>query len=181
VFLERIAEKQGDRLIALSCEESLRDDLNITEEGVKTPISILCGQSHAVIVDVPRVAASPYRWVLDNADYRVIVADQTLQAARDATRFRAALSEDADHRNLLVINRGREAGRRTVPLKEMEKILELRPTVVIPYEPHALAKAINAGQPPAAQRGHLANGIAALAAALSGREAKARGWLRRRR
>ena len=56
--------------------------------------------------------AAPYRWVLDNADFRVIVADQTLQSARDATRLRAALAEDVDHRNLLVINRAGEAGRR---------------------------------------------------------------------
>ena len=108
---------------------------------------MLLGQHHSVIVDVPRIAAAPYRWVLDNADFRVIVADQTLQSVRDATRLRAALAEDVDHRNLLVINRAGEAGRRAVPLKEMESVLELRPNFVIPYEPASFAKAINAGQP----------------------------------
>ena len=147
VFLDRVAAKDGERLAVLSCEESLRDDLDITEEAVQTSISVLLGQHHAVIVDVPRVAAAPYRWVLDNADFRVIVADQTLQSARDATRLRAALAEDVDHRNLLVINRAGEAGRRAVPLKEMESVLELRPNFVIPYEPASFAKAINSGKP----------------------------------
>jgi pilus assembly protein CpaE len=141
---------------------------------------VLLGQSHAVVVDVPRVAAVAYRWVLDNADFRVIVADQTLQSARDATRLRAMLPEGVDHRNLLVINRGGEAGRRAVPIKEMESVLGLRPNLVIPYEPAVFAKATNAGTPPAEGRGHFPNGIAALAATLSGREAKRRGWWRRR-
>ena len=180
VFLERIAAKSGERLAVLSCEESLRDDIDLTEEAVRTSISVLLGQSHAVIVDVPRVAAAPYRWVLDNADFRVIVIDQTLQSARDATRLRAALPEDVDHRNLLVINRGGEAGRRAVPIKDMESVLGLHPNFVIPYEPAAFAKAINAGQPPAAGRGRFPNGIAALAATLSGREQKQRGFWRRR-
>src|SRR3954451_217648 len=66
VFLDRVAAKDGERLAVLSCEESLRDDLTITQEAVETSISVLLGQHHAVIVDVPRVAAAPYRWVLDN-------------------------------------------------------------------------------------------------------------------
>jgi len=180
VFLDRVAAKDGERLAVLSCEESLRDDLAITQEAVETSISTLLGQHHAVIVDVPRVAAAPYRWVLDNADFRVIVADQTLQSARDATRLRAALAEDADHRNLLVINRAGEAGRRAVPLKEMESVLKLRPNFIIPYEPASFAKAINSGTPPAAQRGRFPHGIASLAATLYGREAKRRGFWRRR-
>ena len=180
VFLDRAAAKDSERLAVLSCEESLREDLDITEEAVQTSISVLLGQHHAVIVDVPRVAAAPYRWVLDNADFRVIVADQTLQSARDATRLRAALAGDVDHRNLLVINRAGEAGRRAVPLKEMESVLEQRPNLVIPYEAASFAKAINTGESPAAGRGSFPNGIAALAAMLSGREAKPRGWWRRR-
>jgi len=179
VFLDRVAVKDGERLAVLSCEESLRDDLDVTREAIETSISVLLGQHHAVIVDVPRVATAPYRWVLDNADFRVIVADQTLKSARDAARLRAALTEDVDHRNLLVINRAGEAGCRAVPLKEMESVLKLRPNFIIPYEPASFAKAINAGTTPAAQRGRFLQGIASLAATLQGREATRRRWWRR--
>ena len=182
VFLERIAAKQGERLAVLSCEESLREDLKVTEEAVRTSISVLRSQVHYVIVDVPRIAAAPYRCVLDMADFRVIVADQTLHSARDAARLRTALAEDGDHRNLLVINRGGEAGRRAVTVKEMESVLELRPSVVIPYEPVFFAKAINSAQPPAASHGHFTSAVATLATAMSGRrESKRRGWWRFRR
>jgi hypothetical protein len=61
----------------------------------------------------------------------------------------------------------------------MESVLELRPNLVIPYEPATFAKAINSGQQPAAGRGRFPLGIAALAATLSGRETKRRGWWRR--
>lgn len=181
VFLERIAAKQGDRLTVLSCEESLRDDIEITEGAVQTSLAVLRAQGHYVVVDVPRIAAAPYRSVLDMADYRVIVADQTLQSARDAARLHAALPEDATHRDLLVINRGGEGGRRSVTIKEMESVLELRPTVVIPYEPMNFIKALNAGEPAVARRGRFAAAVATLSTAMSGRQSKPNGWWRRRR
>lgn len=84
VFLERVCAKQGDRLAVLSCEESLREDIDITEDAVNTSISVLLGQHHAVIVDVPRTAAAPYRWVLDHADSAS--SSPTRHCSRRATR-----------------------------------------------------------------------------------------------
>jgi pilus assembly protein CpaE len=177
-FLERIMAINGERLAVLSCEESLRDDLQFTAHAVETAVSVLRAQVHYVVLDVPRIATAPFRWALENADFRVIVADQTLHSARDAARLRAALDEDgAQHRNLLVVNRGGEAGRHAVSVKEMQNILEVRPSVVIPYEPIAFTKAVNAGQPPAAERGRFSDAIAVLAGEMSGRAPKARGGL----
>lgn len=179
VFLDRVVAKPSERLAVLSAEEPLQDDLHITEDAVQTAISLLRTQVHYLIVDVPRIAAPPYRWVLEMADFRVIVADQTLQSARDAARLRAALSEDAArHRNLLVVNRGGEAGRHAVTAKEMQNVLEMRPSVIIPYEPIAFAKAMNAGQPPASRHGRFSGAIAKLASEISGREGKRRSWWR---
>ncbi len=177
VFLDRVVAKQSERLAVLSAEEPLQDDLQITEDAVQTVISVLRAQVHYLIVDVPRIAGAPYRRVLEMADFRVIVADQTLQSVRDAARLRAALPEDpARHRNLLVINRGGEAGRYAVTAKEMQNVLEMRPSVIFPYEPIAFAKAINAGQPPVSRRGRSAAAMAKLASEISGREDKRRRW-----
>ena len=179
IFLDRIMATQGERLAVLSSEESLRDDIQFTVDAVQTSISLLRAQVHYVVVDVPRIAASPYRWVLEMADFRVIVADQTLQSARDAARLNEAFPEDgARHRNLLVINRGGEAGRYAVTVKEMQKVLEIQPNVIIPYDPVAVTKAMNAGQPPAARRGRFSDAAALLARELSGHEATRRGWWR---
>jgi len=182
VFLERIMATQGERLAVLSAEESLRDDLQFTEEAVQTSVSLLRAQVHYVIVDVPRIAAAPYRWALEMADFRVIVADQTLQSARDAARLCAAFAEDgARHRNLLVVNRAGEAGRHAVTVQEMQNVLEMRPNVIIPYDPVGITKAINAGEPPTSRRGRLSDGIAVLAGEMSGRETKRSGWWRLRK
>jgi len=179
IFLDRIMATQGERLAVLSSEESLRDDIQFTVDAVQTSISLLRAQVHYVVVDVPRIAASPYRWVLEMADFRVIVADQTLQSARDAARLHEAFPEDgARHRNLLVINRGGEAGRYAVTVKEMQKVLEIQPNVIIPYDPVAVTKAMNAGQPPAAPRGRFSDAAALLAREMSGQEATRGGWWR---
>jgi pilus assembly protein CpaE len=179
VFLDRIMGVNGDRLAVLSCEESLRDDLQFTAEAVQTAVTVLRAQVHYVVVDVPRIATAPYRWALEMADFRVIVADQTLHSARDAARLHAALDEDgARRRNLLVVNRGGESGRHAVSVQEMHKILEIRPSVVIPYEPVAFTKAVNAGQPPAARRGRFSDAVGVIAGEMSGRAAKRRQWWR---
>lgn len=179
IFLDRIMANQGERLAVFSAEEPLRDDLQFTEEAVQTSVSLLRAQVHYVVVDVPRIAAAPYHWAIEMADFRVIVADQTLQSARDAARLCAAFPDDRSrHRNLLVVNRAGEAGRHAISVKEMQKVLEMRPNVVIPYDAVGVTKAINAGQPPTARRGRLSDGIAALAAEMSGREATRSGWWR---
>lgn len=182
VFLERAMGHHGDRLGVLSSEESLRDNLHVTVEAVETAVSLLRAEVHYVVVDVPRVPADPYRWVLNQADFRVIVADQTLHSARDAARLRAMLDQDgARHRDLLVVNRGGEAGRHAISVSEMQKVLEARPSVVIPYDAARFTKAINAGKLPGSTRGKVADALAALATEMAGYPAKRRGWWRRGR
>ena len=83
----------GERLFVLSSEEPLSDDLHFTAVAVETLVSALREQFHYVIVDVPRIPAAPYRRALEMADFRVIVADQTLRSVRDTVRLRAALGE----------------------------------------------------------------------------------------
>jgi pilus assembly protein CpaE len=182
VFIERVTAMNGERLAVLSCEEPLRDDIQFTAEAVQTAVAVLRAQSHYVIVDVPRIPGAPYRWALDAADFRVIVADQSLHAGRDAARLKTDLAADAaEHRNLLVVNRGGEGGRHAISLKEMQQVLELRPNVVVPYEPAAFVKAINTGQPPGAGRGRFAEAMSVLTREISGRSAQRRGWWRSRR
>jgi pilus assembly protein CpaE len=182
IFIERITAMNGERLAVLSGEEPLRDDVQFTAEAVQTAIAVLRAQSHYVIVDIPRTPGAPYRWVLDAADFRVIVADQSLQAGRDAARLRGALvGEATEHRNLLVVNRGGEGGRHAISLKEMEQVLELRPNVVVPYEPIVFTKAINTGKPPGAGRGRFAESMAALTREISGRSTQRRSWWKSRR
>ena len=86
-LLERVMTPVGERLFVLSSEEPLRDDLEFTAEAVDTLVAALREQFHYVVIDVPRIPATPYRRALDTADFRIIVGDQTLAVG---ARHRAA-------------------------------------------------------------------------------------------
>jgi pilus assembly protein CpaE len=176
-LLERIMTPVGSRLFVLSSEESLRDNLEITAEGVDTLVGALRRQFHYVIVDVPRIPATPYRRALDIADFRIIVGDQTLRSVRDIVRLRGMVGEgESQQRNGFVVNRYGEGGRHAVTLREMHHVLELQPKAVIPFLPTVFATATNGTRVPASRRGKFTDAIAALALELSGRPPDRRRW-----
>jgi pilus assembly protein CpaE len=176
-LLERVMTPVGSRLFVLSSEESLRDNLEITAEGVDTLVGVLREQFHYVIVDVPRIPATPYRRALDIADFRIIVGDQTLRSVRDIVRLRGAVGEgDSKQRNSFVVNRYGEGGRHAVTLREMDHVLELQPKAVIPFLPTLFATATNRTHVAASQRGKFTDAIASLALELSGRPPARRRW-----
>ena len=176
-LLERVMTPVGHRLFVLSSEEPLRDNLEITAEGVDTLVGALREQFHYVIVDVPRIPATPYRRVLDIADFRIIVGDQTLRSVRDIVRLRGVIGEaDGKQRNGFVVNRYGEGGRQAVTLREMHDVLELQPKAVIPFLPTVFAMATNGTRVAAARRGKFADAVAALALDLSGRPPERRRW-----
>jgi pilus assembly protein CpaE len=137
----------------------------------------LRSQFHYVIVDIPRITGSAYRNVLQASDVRVIVLDPTLRSIRDSVRIRELIHEDAEHRNMFVLNRQGEGGRGAMSLQEIESALEVRPKVVIPFLPKLFAATLNKGQIPAEAQGSFSLAIGELAADISGRtREKQRGW-----
>ena len=113
------------------------------------------------------------------ADFRVMVADQTLRSVRDTVRLRAALGEgDGKRRNILVVNRHGEGGRHAVTLHEMQHVVEAKPKSVIPFQPALFTTVAGATKIAAAQRGKFADAIAALALEMSGRPPERRRWWR---
>jgi pilus assembly protein CpaE len=172
VFLERAMATHGERLFVLSTEEPLRADAEFKAEAVETLIGVLRTQFHYIIADVPRIPTAPYRRVLDTADTRIIVGDQTLRSVRDAVRLRSALGEgDAARRNLLVVNRSGEGGCHAVTLEEMAKI-NLRPRIVIPFRRRLIAA------DGLVQHSRFREAVAALATEISGRLPSRRPWWR---
>jgi pilus assembly protein CpaE len=175
-LLERVMTPVGHRLFVLSSEEPLRDDLEITAEAVGTLVGALREQFHYIIVDVPRIPATPYRQALDIADFRIIVGDQTLRSVRDIVRLRGVLGEGDGKRNSLVVNRYGEGGRHAVTLQEMHHVLGLQPRTVIPFLPTVFAAATNGRRVAAARRSKFTDAIAALVLELSGRPPERRRW-----
>jgi pilus assembly protein CpaE len=171
ILLERVMAPVGERLFVLSAEEPLRDNVDFTADAVDTLVTALREQFHYIVLDVPRTSVPAYIEALDRADFRIVVADQTLRSARDAVRRRDALgSAEGKHRDLLVVNRGGEGGRRAITLDEMQNILELRPKTVIPFQPKWFAPPADGGAVVAVgRRSKFGHAIADLALELSGR------------
>jgi len=179
-LLERVMTPVGHRLFVLSSEEPLRDDLEITAEAVDTLVGALREQFHYIIVDVPRIQATPYWRALGTADFRILVGDQTLRSVRDIVRLRDALGEgDGKQRNGFVVNRFGEGGRHGVTLQEMQHVLGLQPRTVIPFLPSVFAAATNGTRVAAARRSKFTDAISALVLELSGRPPERHRWWRR--
>ena len=178
-LLERVMIPHGERLFVLSSEEPLRDEVHFTADAVETLLSALREQFHHVIVDVPRTPSPAYRRALDMAGLRIIVADQTVRSMRDTVRLRTVLGEgDVRHRNLVVVNRHGEGGRRGVGLKEMQNVLELQPKAVIPFHPTLFIAAASDAVVAVERRGKFNDAIAALGLELSGRPPERVRWWR---
>ncbi len=178
-LLERIVSPVGARLFVLSSEEPLSKDLHFTALAVETLVSVLREQFHYVVLDVPRIPAPPYRKALELADFRIIVADQTLRSVRDTVRLRSALGEsDGTLRNLLVVNRHGEGGRHAVTLQEMQHVLEVKPKSIVPFQPTLFTNVTGSARIAASRRGKFGAAIAALALSLSGGRPERRHWWR---
>jgi pilus assembly protein CpaE len=178
-LLERVMTPVGERLFVLGSEEPLTEDLHFTAVAVETLVSALREQFHYVILDVPRIPAAPYRRALEIADFRVMVADQTLRSVRDTVRLRTAIGGgDGKRPNVLVVNRHGEGGRHAVTLDELQQVVEVKPKSVIPFQPTLFTTISGGAKIAAAQGGKFTDAIAALALELSGRPRERRRWWR---
>jgi pilus assembly protein CpaE len=169
LFIERSMTHYGERLFVLGSQEPLEDDLDFPASAVDHLIEVLREQFHYVIVDVPRQPSAIARRVLEIADTRAIVVDQTLQAVRDAVRLGRLQGVDGgDHRDVIVVNREGEAGRRAVRINEVAGALDKRLRCIVPFQPALFASASARGTIPVAQKGHFSDAIAGLAGEISG-------------
>jgi pilus assembly protein CpaE len=176
-LVDRAMLPVGERLFVLASEGRLEDEVRFEREAVQQLVEVLRTEFHYVLIDVPRIAEAPYRKALELADLRIVVADQSMHAARDTVRLRGSFGEEgAQYKNVLVINRAGEGGRHAVTLDEMQQALAARPMSVVPFLPHLFSQAATRGEVAAARGGKFADAIADLAAGLSGRSTAKRRW-----
>ena len=194
LLLDRIMTQVGERLFVLSGEEPLHENVQFTVSAVDALFSVLRSQFHYVIADVPRLPLPPYRRALEIADRRVIVVDQTMHSMRDAVRLkrmfgdtgaaeqasdlRSSLAERAEHRSMFVVNRVGETGHHGLSLKEVNNVLQVKPTSLIPFLPSLVTPAAHHATIAASKRGKFANAVGTLALELSGRNKRRRWWRR---
>jgi pilus assembly protein CpaE len=180
LLLDRIMTQHGERLFVLGSEESLHENMQFTVPAIDALFSVLRSQFHYVIVDVPRISAPAYRRALEIADRRIIVADQTMRAMRDAVRLAKLFGEDAptEHHTLFVVNRVGEFRQHAVSLKDVQKVLQVQPTSLVPFLPSLVAPSAHQGLVAASKRGKFADAMATLSLELSGRKRQQKCWWR---
>jgi pilus assembly protein CpaE len=184
LLLDRIMTQVGERLFVLSGEEPLHENVQFTVSAVDALFSVLRSQFHYVIVDVPRLPLPPYRRALEIADRRVIVVDQTMHSMRDAVRLKrmfgdtGAAEQASEHRSMFVVNRVGETGHHGLSLKEVNNVLQAKPTSLIPFLPNLVTPAAHHATIAASKRGKFANAVGTLALELSGRNKRRRWWQR---
>ncbi len=178
LLLDRIMTRVGERLSVLGSEEPLEANIQVTAAATDTLFAALRTQFHYIIVDVPRISAPAYRRALEMADRRVIVVDQTMRSMRDAVRL-AGLFDDADPRNVFVVNRVGETGTAGLTLKSVETVLQVRPASLIPFAPKLVTPAAHHAHVAASRRGKFAHAVDKLALEVSGRRQRRKWWSRR--
>jgi pilus assembly protein CpaE len=181
LLLDRIMTQHGDRLFVLGSEEPLHENMQFTVPAIDTLFSVLRSQFHYVIVDVPRIPTPAYRRALEIADRRIIVVDQTMRAMRDAVRLAKLFGGEGDfaeHSTLFVVNRVGEFRHHAVSMGDMQKVLQVQPTSMVPFLPGLVAPSAHQGLVAASKRGKFADAVATLSLELSGRKRKQSWWRR---
>jgi pilus assembly protein CpaE len=180
LLLDRIMTQLNERLFILSSEEPLHDNVQFTSSAIDALFSVLRSQFHYVVVDVPRIPTPAYRRAMEIADRRVIVVDQTMRSMRDGVRTAkmfvvGGVPENLEHRNVFVVNRVGEV-KNAVALQDVQKVLQVQPTSLIPFLPDLVTPSAHKGLAAASKRGKFADAVTTLASELSGRNRKRKWW-----
>ena len=176
LLLDRIMSKVGERLFILGSHEPMHDTVQLTVSAIDQLFSVLRAHFHYIIVDVPRIPAPAYRRALEIADRRVVVVDQTMRSMRDAVRVGKMFGDEPNASTIFVVNRVGEAGQHGLGVNDIQSVIQVAPTSLVPFLPKLVAPAANHATVATSQRGKFADAVAKLATEISGRQEPRRWW-----
>jgi pilus assembly protein CpaE len=170
LFLERTLVHVDSRMALLSCEEPLEYEVKFETCAYDELIGHLVKQFHYVVVDVPRGSGPNFQHALRNATIRVIVIDPTVAAVRHAIRLLKIVgAEDIGRQTIVVLNRRWAQGDGDLAIKDIEKALNRRVDVTVPYGKNVLVVAENSGELVASRKSPVTEALSDLVQELSGR------------
>jgi pilus assembly protein CpaE len=178
MFMERTLIRHSDRLSVLAEELALDADPTIEPGAMDAVLEALADDFHYIVVDLPRAFGSVHAHLFRAARLRIVVVDRTLPALRDGARL-LEMAREARESSVLVVNDHHPGLGKAIDSDTIAKALGRHPDVEIGYERNAAQRGDNLGEPLAAGGGAVAEGVADLVSALSGRSRRARkGWTR---
>jgi pilus assembly protein CpaE len=162
VFMERIAQPAGERLVVIAGEEKLSERITVADGAVQRLMQGLRQRYNYVVADVPLAPMGWYGEVLDQARQRVLVMEPTLQAVRDTLRVMALpMGAQQIRQPVVVLNKLGAPG--TMTQRQVESALQHKVEAVIPFLPKIVNQAATMGTPAAAERSPFRTAIRDLA------------------
>jgi len=169
LFMDRVLVQHSERLFVLSAEESPDETLLLDYGAVELLMTELRNKFHYVIVDLPRNPNPSTQQVAQSATDLLLVTDLSLAGMRDTMRITGTLPTiNASCNAMLIVNRAGEHKQGEMPRAEFEKGVGRKLDLVLPFDAKTVAAATNFGQPVAAAKGAVANGLRAITDRLCG-------------
>lgn len=163
LFMDRVLVQHSERLFVLSAEESPDEALLLDYGAVDLLMTELRNKFHYVVVDLPRATSACTQQVLQSATDLLLVTDLSLAGMRDTMRITGTLpTTNASCNAVLVVNRAGEHKQGEMPRAEFEKGVGRKLDLVLPFDAKTVAAATNFGQPVAAGKGAVANGLRSI-------------------
>jgi pilus assembly protein CpaE len=174
LFMDRVLVQHSERLFVLSAEESPDETLLLDYSAVELLMTELRNKFHYVVVDLPRTPNPSTQQIVQTATDLVLVTDLSLAGMRDTMRITGTLPTiNASCNSTLVVNRAGEHKQGEMPRAEFEKGVGRKLDLVLPFDAKTVAAATNFGQPVAASKSAVANGMRAITDRLCGAPAGA--------
>jgi pilus assembly protein CpaE len=171
---------ESDKFNLLATEEPVEDNVQADASAVAAVIADMRQNFSVTVVDLPRHRIATQKKLLAEAEYVVLVAEQTLAAIRDVVRVKAALKQIAPQARVLhVMSRISSArtGERATQVDQptFERAIQDKVSVIIPEDPGPVALAANRGQAlgKVAPNAMITRGILNIAEIIAGRKATA--------
>jgi pilus assembly protein CpaE len=179
LFLERTAIEVDPRVKLIAADESLDDEMEVTEAGVRHVLTLLRQKFNFIIVDLPVPVRPAMRPVIAQARHVLVLLEAEVTGLRNAVGLRELISRVAGaNRMFTVLNRAERPGGLSREL--IAKGLGGPPDIVIPDLGKRMTEAVNMGVPavrriPALRR-HLAPVVREIAGIHTERSSS---WLQR--
>lgn len=122
LFIDRVMTRPHKNLAVISAEESIQEQLHVSEHAAEALLTELCNKFDVVVLDVPRYLNPFTRHALKKAEHVLLVAELSLQSLRDTLRLNDVLHDQLKLKPpQVIVNRMGLAPKSEMSIADFEK------------------------------------------------------------
>lgn len=161
LFIERSAQKIGERCDILSSQADMSEIISISKSGPSHLIDVVKKKYNYISIDIPKGFGEISRNMMDLCEQKIIIIDPSLASLRDVLRY-IAYQKNSKYgsRPLVVLNKLGQPG--SLSLKEVTDVLGRPPDVVVPFLPRIINECEISGYPAARLKNAFSSAISVL-------------------